>query len=102
LPYTDDRATYATAPHFDCQAPRPEPTYWHEVMRYFYEETEYKVFARVRSLPIFLLTKLLVAASALQFFASIALLPPLITLRRVFLDRRIRFLEVRILVWPPA
>jgi hypothetical protein len=98
LPYTVGRATYATAPYFAWQAPRPEPTYRHEVMRYYYEETEYKVFARARSLPIFLLTKLLVAALALQFFAGIALLPPLIMLRRVFLDRRIRFLVVCILV----
>ncbi|HEY6844981.1 MAG TPA: hypothetical protein VI320_02080 [Terracidiphilus sp.] len=98
MPYTDDRATYATAPHFDCQAPRPEPTYWHEVMRYFYEETEYKVFARARSLPIFLLTKLVMASAAVKFFAGIALLPPLIMLRRVFMDRRIRFLVVCLLV----
>jgi hypothetical protein len=98
LPYTVSRATYATAPYFAWQAPRPEPTYRHEVMRYFYEETEYKVFARARSLPIFLLTKLIMALAAVQFFAGIALLPPLIMLRRVFMDRRIRFLVVCLLV----
>ena len=98
LPYTVGRATYALAPYFVWQSPRPEPNYRHPAMRYYYEETEYKVFARARSLPSFLLTKLLVAASALQFFAGTALLPPLIMLHRVFLDRRIRFLVVCILV----
>jgi hypothetical protein len=98
LPYTVGRATYATAPYFVWQSPRPEPAYRHPAMRYYYEETELKFSSQSRTLPGFLLTKLLMASAAVQFFAGIALLPPLIMLRRVFMDRRIRFLVVCLLV----
>jgi hypothetical protein len=98
LPYTIGRATYALAPYFVWQSPRPEPAYRHPAMRYYYEETELKFSSKSRTLPGFLLTKLLMASVAIQFFAGIALLPPLIMLRRVFMDRRIRFLVVCLLV----
>jgi hypothetical protein len=98
LPYTVGRATYALAPYFIWQSPRPEPAYRHPAMRYYYEETELKFSSTSRTLPGFLLTKLLMASVAVQFFAGIALLPPLIMLRRVFMDRRIRFLVVCLLI----
>jgi hypothetical protein len=98
LPYTIGRATYAMAPYFVWQSPRPEPAYRHPAMRYYYEETELKFSSRSRTLPGFLLNKLLMASVAVQFFAGIALLPPLIMLRRVFMDRRIRFLVVCLMV----
>jgi hypothetical protein len=98
LPYTVGRATYAMAPYFVWQSPRPEPAYRHPAMRYYYEETELKFSSKSRTLTGFLLTKLLMASVAVQFFAGIALLPPLIMLRRVFMDRRIRFLVVCLLV----
>jgi hypothetical protein len=98
LPYTIGRATYAMAPYFVWQSPRPEPAYRHPVMRYYYEETELKFSSRSHTLLGFFLNKLLMASVAVQFFAGIALLPPLIMLRRVFMDRRIRFLVVCLLV----
>jgi hypothetical protein len=98
LPYTIGRATYAMAPYFVWQSPRPEPAYRHPAMRHYYEETELKVSSRSRTLFSYFLSKLLTAATALQFFAGIALLPPLIMLRRVFKDRRIRFLLVCLVV----
>jgi hypothetical protein len=98
LPYTVGRATYAMSPYFVWQSPRPEPVYRHQAMRYYYEETELKVASRSRSLSTYLVTKLLVACAAIQFFAGVALLLPLIMLRRVLLDRRIRFLVVCVLV----
>jgi hypothetical protein len=98
LPYTIGRATYAMSPYFIWQAPRLEPNYRHPAMRYYYEETELKVSARTRSLSGFLLTKILMAGAAVQFFTGIALLVPLIMLRRVLLDRRIRFLVLCVLV----
>jgi len=97
LPYTIGRATYAMAPYFIWQSPRPEPVYRHPVMRYYYEETELKVSSRARSFSGFLLTKALMAGAAIQFFTGIALLIPLIMVRRVFLDRRIRFLVLSVL-----
>jgi hypothetical protein len=98
LPYTVGRASYALAPYFIWQRPRPEPAYRHPAMRYYYEETELKFSSKSSTLPGFLLTKLLMASVAVQFFAGIALLPPLIMLRRVFMDRRIRFLVVCLLI----
>jgi hypothetical protein len=98
LPYTINRATYATAPYFVWQSPRPEPTYRHAAMRDFYQVGELGFSNLLRHFPVYLLIKLFSAAVLIQFFAGIALLPPLIMLRRVFLDQRIRFLVLCVLV----
>ena len=98
LPYTVGRAQYATAPYFIWQSPRPEPHYNHPAMRAYYYETEQKVGDIGKGPLGYLLVKLLTALATIQFFAGIALLPPLIMTRRVFLDRRIRFLVVCVLV----
>jgi hypothetical protein len=87
LPYTLNRATYATAPYWVWQSPRPEPVYHHKVLRDFYNVNELADFKNAHSLAGFLGK----AARALQFFAGFALLPPLIMIGRVFRDRRIRF-----------
>jgi hypothetical protein len=87
LPYTLDRAAYATAPYWAWQSPRPEPVYRHKVMRDFYNINEMKEFKKANS-PAGFLEK---AARGLQFFAGFALLPPLIMIGRVFRDRRVRF-----------
>jgi hypothetical protein len=98
LPYTVGRAQYAMAPYFVWQAPRPEPAYRHSVMRSYYYETEIKESSKNHSLSSYLFQKLLLTAVAVQFFAGFALIPPLIMLRRVFMDRRIRFLVLCVLV----
>jgi hypothetical protein len=98
LPYTVNRTTYAMAPYFVWQQPRPEPTYRHKVLRDFYYEGELVSSNRVRRFPGYLVVKLFWAAALIQFFAGIALLPSLIMLRRVFLDRRIRFLVLCVLI----
>jgi hypothetical protein len=87
LPYTLNRAAYATAPYWVWQSPRPEPAYRHKAMRDFYNINELKEFKKANSLPGFLEK----AARAMQFFAGFALLPPLIVIGRVFRDRRVRF-----------
>jgi hypothetical protein len=92
LPYSVDRATYAVAPYYVWQQRRPAPVYRHEELRRFYCDLEPHKMARIQTLPGLALDTLVKAASAFLFFAGIALLPPLIMLRRVFLDRRIRFL----------
>jgi hypothetical protein len=94
LPYTVNRATYAMAPYFVWQSQRPEPVYRYEVMRRFYYLCEADYFAKIHSWSGFLPASLLKALTAVNFFAGIALLPPLIMLRRVVMDRRIRFLVV--------
>ena len=98
LPYTINRATYAMAPYFVWQAPRPEPAYRHAVMRYYYDETELKIFKNASPLSGYLSRKLITLIFSIQFFAGVALLPPLIMLRRVLMDRRIRFLVLCVFV----
>jgi hypothetical protein len=98
LPYTVDRAQYAVAPYFVWQSQRPAPFYRHEVMRRFYKQNELDDFQKAHSISGFVPQTLLKAARATIFYAGIVLLPPLIMLRRVFLDRRIRFLVICVLV----
>jgi hypothetical protein len=97
LPYTAGRAQYATAPYFIWQSRRPEPHYNHPVMRAYHYETEQKVANQSRGPLGYLLVKVAMALVAIQFFAGIALLPPLIMVPQVFRDRRIRFLVVCVL-----
>lgn len=97
-PYTVNRATYAIAPYFIWQSARTEPAYRHAVMRSFYHRDELKDYYKIHSLPGFVPQNLLKGARALLFYAGLALLPPLLMVRRVFRDRRIRFLVVCCLV----
>jgi len=92
LPYTVNRATYAVAPYWMWQAPRPEPFYRHKPMRDFYVKQELRVVTLFHTVPGFLTQNLMKPVHAVLFFAGVALFPPLIMLRRVLLDRRTRFL----------
>ena len=92
LPYTINRNTYAMAPYFVWQSPRPVPVYRHADMRRFYYESELSYFEKVHS--EFFRQTLLKAGGGILFFCGIALLPPLLMFRRVVMDRRTRFLVV--------
>lgn len=98
LPYTVNRASYATAPYYVWQSPRPAPLYRHDAMRQFYESVELAAFMKVHSLAGFLPSTLLKVVNTFEFYAGIALLVPLLMIRRVFRDRRIRFLLLCVLV----
>jgi hypothetical protein len=98
LPYTVDRSQYAVAPYYIWQSQRPEPLYRHEVMRNFYERNELNSYKKIHSWSGFVPETLLKAARGLLFYTGIALLIPLIMLRRVLLDRRLRFLVLCVLV----
>jgi hypothetical protein len=98
LPYTVDRNTYAMAPYYVWQSARPEPVYRHEVLRNFYSHNELGGFARIHTLSGFLPETLHKAVGGVLFFSGIVLLLPLIMLRRVLMDRRIRFLILCVLV----
>ena len=98
LPYTADRAQYAMAPYFVWQSQRPEPTYRHEEIREFYYRVELNAFNKIHSPSGFLPQTVLKALRGILFYAGITLLIPLIMLRRVFLDRRLRFLILCVLV----
>jgi hypothetical protein len=97
LPYTVDRATYAIAPYYVWQSLRPEPTYRYKEMRNFYHD-ELESYGKSHSIAGFVPRALGKAVWALLFFGGFVLLPPLLMLRRVFLDRRIRFLVVCALI----
>ena len=98
LPYTVDREQYAIAPYYVWQHPRPEPAYRHPVMRDFYKFTEFPLYPRVHSQKGFVFWTVVKAAFNVLFFTGFCLLPLLFMFRRVFLDRRIRFLVVCVLV----
>jgi hypothetical protein len=97
-PYAINRATYAMAPYFVWQAARPEPVYRHAIMRSFYYHNELEDYQKIHRPAGFLPETLLKATKAIFFFAGIVLLVPLIMMRRVFLDRRMRFLVLCVLV----
>jgi hypothetical protein len=97
-PYAIDRATYAMAPYYVWQNQRPEPAYHHKVMRDFYYQDEVTAFNKGRRLRGFVLQTLQKASATLLFFAGLALLVPLIMLKRVLSDRRIRFLVLGVFV----
>jgi len=94
LPYQINRATYAVAPVFLWQSPRPEPVYHHKVLRDFYVKFELPVFQKARTVSGFfhiLGTRILIV---LFFFLGPALMLPLTTLPCILRDRRRRFLIV--------
>lgn len=98
LPYTVDRNTYAIAPYYVWQPPRPEPVYRHAAMRTFYHKGELDFFTKIHSVKGFLPQTLLKVAFFVLFYAGFILLIPLLMVRRVFLDRRIRFLVICVFI----
>ncbi len=92
LPYQVNRATYASAPFFFWQQPRPEPVYRHRVIRDFYSKWEMGDYRNAHTLTGFVNGTAQKLGTALFFFFGIVLLPPLIMLTRVLRDRRVRFL----------
>jgi hypothetical protein len=98
LPYTINRATYAVAPYYIWQQQRPTPVFRHEELRHFYMGNELDSYRKIHKLSGFFTETSLKAIRCFEFFAGIALLPPLIMVRRVFLDRRIRFLVLCVLI----
>ena len=98
LPYTVNRATYAVAPYYVWQSPRPAPAYNHESLRYFYFQNELAAFNKIHSPSGFLPQTFVKILRSFEFYAGLVLLPPLIMMRRTFLDRRIRFLILCVFV----
>jgi hypothetical protein len=97
-PYTIDRNTYAIAPYYVWQHARQEPKYRYAEMRAFYHEGELSFYNHIHSVKGFAPYTLEKVGFVFLFYAGFALFPPLIMVRRIFLDRRIRFLVVCVLV----
>jgi hypothetical protein len=98
LPYTVNRATYAMAPYYVWQKPRPEPHYRHQAMRSFYYVGELKGLDSFRTVPGAIGETLKKILRAMLFFGGIAFLPIAFMLPRVLSDRRIRFLVICMVV----
>jgi hypothetical protein len=99
LPYTVSREAYAMAPYYVWQKPRLVSTYRHKVMRDYYYAAEFESYNRLRSDPgTFLRTCFWKLVMEVLFFAGAALLPALVMVHRVILDRRFRFLLICVLV----
>ncbi|MGD0910625.1 MAG: hypothetical protein ABR928_01950, partial [Terracidiphilus sp.] len=96
--YTVDRNTYAVTPYYIWQHPRPTPVYSNSAMQRFYTHDEYEFYAKLHTLAGFVPMTLLKVYLTFLFYAGFALLLPLIMIRRVFLDKRLRFLVLCCLV----
>ena len=94
LPYQVNRATYASAPVFIWQSPRPVPVYRHAVMRDFYTRWELGDYREARTIRGFINRTFQKAGTILFFIFGVALLPALMTIPRVLIDRRLRYLMV--------
>jgi hypothetical protein len=90
MTYSVNRETYATAPYFLWQKPRPEPLYHHRVMRDYYR-SELAQFEDNRTLVGFLRRTRDKLLSAWQFYLGPALSFPLLALPWILRDRRMRF-----------
>jgi hypothetical protein len=98
LPYTVNRAQYGIAPYFVWQAQLPEPVYRHKAMRDFYYNDQLPIFKEIHRPSGFVPQTLMKASAGILFYSGLALLVPLIMTRRVFMDRRLRFLILCVLV----
>ena len=98
LPYTVNRGAYAVAPYYVWQSPRLAPAYNHESLRYFYFQNGLAEFNKIHKTSAFLPQTFVKVLRSFEFYAGLVLLPPLIMMRRIFLDRRIRFLILCVLV----
>jgi hypothetical protein len=94
LPYQTNRMTYASAPVFLWESPRPAPEYRSKEMHDFFQIWEMHDFRLARTLPGFIDKAVHKCATAILFFFGVALLIPLVMLPRLFRDTRIRYLLI--------
>ena len=98
MTYQVNRETYATAPYFVWQQPRPEPTYNHRVMRDFYR-WELAQFQQNRTLGGALRRTRDKLVGWWKFYLGPALSVPLLAFPRILRDRRMQFPLVALAVF---
>jgi hypothetical protein len=91
MPYQVDRQTYAMAPYFVWQKPRPEPVYHHREMREFYVNWELRDFQRGRSVLGFLRRVGYKARILWTFYVGPVFTLPLLAFPCILRDRRMKF-----------
>jgi len=89
MAYQVNRDTYATAPYFIWQTPRPEPVYHHEVVRDFYR-WELQQFEMNRTLVGYLQRGLEKFVYWWQFYLGPLLTLPLLALPAIIAQRKMR------------
>ena len=94
LPYQVNRMTYASAPVFLWEPPRPAPEYRSKEMHDFFQIWEMHDFRLAGTWRGFLAKSVQKAATAALFFFGWVLLIPMFLLPRLFRDRRMRYLLV--------
>jgi hypothetical protein len=90
MPYQVNRQTYAAAPYFVWQSPRPEPIYRHAEMRDFYIGWELHDFQSGRSLPGFARRLLSKIYRLWKFYVGPAFTIPLLAMPCLFRDRKMK------------
>ena len=91
MPYQVNRETYAMAPYFIWQSPRPEPIYHHAEMRNFYVGWEFHDFEDGRSGLGFLRHLARKLGKLWVFYMRPVLTLPFLALPLVLRDRKMRF-----------
>jgi hypothetical protein len=89
MAYQVNRVTYATAPYFIWQTPRPEPIYHNAVMRDYYR-SELREFGRNRTFIGYLDRSMEKLISWWQFYLGPLLTLPLLAFPHVVRERRMR------------
>jgi len=102
LPYTVNRATYAVAPYWIWESPRPIPVYRHKEMHDFYVKGEFQSTSYYHTVSGFLLVNLFKPVGALRFLAGATFFPALFFAIRALRDRRVRFFVLALLIWLPG
>src|SRR5258708_1440750 len=98
LPYSLYRGGFTMAPHFVWQSPRPEPVYYHRVLRDFYTGWEMASYADARAnhSPHGVFDK---AKSYWRFYFGPALTIPLVTIPWLWKRRRARCLLLALVLF---
>ena len=94
LPYQINRITYASAPVFLWESPRPAPEYRSKEMHDFFQIWEMHDFRLAGTWRGFLDKSVQKVATAALFFFGLVLLIPMFLLPQLFRDRRMRYLLV--------
>ncbi len=91
MPYEVDRETYAMAPYFVWQSPRPEPVYHHAEMREFYVRWELKDYQSGRTALGFAYRLRHKFRMLWTFYIGPVFTLPFLALPWLFRDRKMRF-----------
>ncbi len=90
MPYQVNRRTYAVAPYFIWQKPRPEPVYRHAVMRNFYTDWEMRGYIEGTTVRGFARRTAERVGTLWAFFVGPVFTLPLLAFPRLIHDRRMR------------